>query len=70
MNQIEQIRPIGSDWSASMVSSISRCSFFRKMEFFVMSLASTFLVSCSSDGEYSFRSPDDTIRIVMVVVCG
>lgn len=24
-----------------------------------MSLASTFLVSCSSDGEYSFRSPDE-----------
>lgn len=70
MNQIEQIRPIGSDRSASMVSSISRCSFFCKMVFFVMSLASTFLVSCSADGEYSFRSPDDTIRIVMVVVCG
>ena len=29
------------------------------MVFFVMSLASTFLVSCSSDGEYSFRSPDE-----------
>ena len=27
-----------------------------------MLLASTFLVSCSSDDEYSFRSPDDTLH--------
>lgn len=28
----------------------------------MISLASTFLVSCSSDGEYTFRSPDDALR--------
>ena len=62
MSQIEQFRPISPDWSAKVVSRTSLSTMFCRMVVFLISLASTFLVSCSSDGEYTFRSPDDALR--------
>ena len=62
MNQIEQIGPVVLAWSARMDSDVLQCSNFRKMVFCIMLLVSTFLVSCSSDDEYSFRSPDDALH--------
>lgn len=62
MSQIEQFRPISPDWSAKMVSRTFLSTMFCRMVVFLISLASTFLVSCSSDGEYTFISPDDALR--------
>lgn len=62
MSQIEQFRLISPDWSAKVVSRTSLSTVFCRMVVFLISLASTFLVSCSSDGEYTFRSPDDALR--------
>ena len=54
-----------TDWFGLVCKDLLRqfsVFLFRKMVFCIMSLASTFLMSCSTVDDYTFKSPDDVLH--------
>lgn len=61
MNYLEQIGLVCTDWSGSQKRTVFCSTKYQIRIVFVLSLASTFLLSCAVDNEYLFKSPKDAI---------